>query len=73
MNDDFDFDGTQSRRTSAPIQIWDLLSILVLLLTVCLVGYFAMVYINPASSLNVLPPGQGLFGSTIPTLTVTFI
>ena len=33
MNDDFDFEGTQSRRTSAPLQIWDLLSILVLLLT----------------------------------------
>jgi hypothetical protein len=71
MNDDFDFDGTQSRRTSAPIQIWDLLSVLVLLLTVCLVGYFALVYINPASSLNLLPPGQAPFGSNIPTLTVT--
>ena len=71
MNDDFDFDGTQSKRTSAPIQIWDLLSILVLLLTVCLVGYFALVYINPASSLNILRPGQGPLGSNIPTSTVT--
>jgi hypothetical protein len=71
MNDDFDFDGTQSKRTSAPMQIWDLLSILVLLLTVCLAGYFALVYINPASSLNILPPGQGPFGSNIPTFTVT--
>ena len=71
MNDDFDFDGTQSKRTSAPMQIWDLLSILVLLLTVCLAGYFALVYINPASSLNILRPGQGPLGSTIPTSTVT--
>ena len=71
MNDDFDFDGTQSKRTSAPMQIWDMLSILILLLTVCLVGYFALVYINPASSLNIFPPGQGPFGSNIPTLTVT--
>jgi hypothetical protein len=71
MNDDFDFDGTQSRRTQAPMQMWDLLSILVLLLTICLVGYFALVYINPASSLNILPPGEGIFGSNVPTITVT--
>ena len=71
MNDDFDFDGTQSRRTTAPMQIWDMLSILVLLITVCLVGYFVLVYINPASTLNLLPPGQGLFTSNIPTMTVT--
>ena len=71
MNDDFDFDGTQSRRTSAPIQVWDLLSILVLLLTVCLVGYFVMIFINPNSPLNFLPPGQGPFANPIPTFTVT--
>jgi hypothetical protein len=71
MNDDFDFDGTQSRRTSAPMQIWDMLSILVLLLTVCLIGYFALIFINPASQFNPLPPGQGPFGSNIPTFTVT--
>jgi len=71
MNDDFDFDGTQSRRTSAPIQVWDLLSILVLLLTVCLVGYFVMIFINPNSPLNFLPPGQGPLANPIPTFTVT--
>ena len=71
MNDDFDFDGTQSRRTSAPMQIWDMLSILVLLLTVCLVGYFVLIFLNPASQLNFLPPGQPVFGNTLPTLTVT--
>lgn len=71
MNDDFDFDGPQSRRAEAPMQLWDILSILVLILTVCLVGYFALVYINPASSLNLLPPGGGLLGSPLPTATVT--
>lgn len=71
MNDDFDFDGAQSRRAEAPMQIWDILSILVLILTVCLVIYFALVYINPASSLNIMPPGGGLFGNALPTLTVT--
>ena len=71
MNDDFDFDGVQSRRTQAPIQVWDLLSILVLLLTLCVVGYFVLIFLNPSSPYNFLPPGRGLFGNSLPTLTVT--
>lgn len=71
MNEDFDFDGTQSRRSAAPMQLWDILSILILVLTVCLVGYFALIFINPASQLNFLPPGAGPFGNHIPTFTVT--
>ena len=71
MNDDFDFDGTQSRRTSAPIQVWDMLSILVLLLTVCLAGYFILIFLNPNSPYNFLPPGQPPFSNAPPTSTVT--
>ncbi len=71
MDDDFDFDGTQSRRSTGPMQVWDILSILVLILVVCLAGYFAMIFVNPASSLNILPPGGGLFGNPPPTFTVT--
>ena len=71
MNDDFDFDGKQSRTSGAPVQMWDVLSILVLILTVGLVGYFALVYFNPASQFNLLPPGQGPLGEHPPTLTAT--
>jgi hypothetical protein len=71
MDDDFDFDGTQNRRSAGPMQIWDILSVLVLILSVCLVGYFAMIFVNPASSLNIMPPGGGLFGNPAPTVTVT--
>jgi hypothetical protein len=71
MDEDFDFDGTQSRRSAGPMQIWDILSALVLLLTVCLVGYFVVIFVNPASSLNIMPPGGGLFGNPPPTFTVT--
>jgi hypothetical protein len=71
MSDDFDFDGTQSKRSGAPMQIWDMLSIAVLVLTACMVGYFAVVFFNPASRLNPLPPGQGLFSNPLPTFTVT--
>ncbi|HEX5808788.1 MAG TPA: hypothetical protein VFY25_09000 [Anaerolineales bacterium] len=71
MNEEFDFDGTQTRRAEGPMQVWDILSILVLILTVCLVGYFALVFINPASSMNLLPPGGGPFGQAVPSFTVT--
>jgi hypothetical protein len=71
MNDDFDFDGVRTRRRQSSLQIWDMLSILVLLLTVCLVGYFALIFINPGSPYNFLPPGQGPFSNALPTFTVT--
>lgn len=69
MSDDFDFDGKQSRPRGGPMQIWDMLSILMLVITVCLGGYFLLVYINPQSNLNILPPGRGVFAPQSPTET----
>ena len=59
MNDDFNFDGKPSRPRGAPRQLpmLDLISVIVLVLTGCLVAYFVFIYLNPASSLNLLPPG----------------
>jgi hypothetical protein len=71
MNEDFDFDGTQSRSSQAPMQMWDILSILVLILTACLVGYFALVFADPASRLNPLRPGAGPLAVNLPTSTAT--
>ena len=71
MNEDFDFDGTQSKASQAPMQMWDILSILVLILTACLVGYFALVFIDPTSQFNPLKPGAGPFGEHTPTPTTT--
>jgi hypothetical protein len=45
-----------------------MLSILVLVITVCIAGYFVMIYFNPQSSYNFLPPGGF---NRIPTFTVT--
>lgn len=70
MSDDFDFDGKQSKPRGGPLQIWDILSILVVILTVCIAGYFALVFFNPESSLNMFPPGGGLFKPRPPTATV---
>jgi len=69
MSDDFNFDGEQSRPQSAPMQMWDILSILVLVLTACAGAYFVFIFLNPTSSYNILPPGGR--GPQIPTLTVT--
>ena len=68
MSDDFDFDGTRSQRRAPSMQLWDILSILVLILTACIAGYFVMIFLNPDSSFNILPPGG--FGR-LPTETPT--
>jgi len=50
---------------SGSMQIWDILSIVVLFLTVCIAGYFALIFVNPESSLNPLPPGGRRFEPTM--------
>jgi hypothetical protein len=71
MSDDFNFDGNQSssRGWGGRLEVWDILSILMLTATVCLVVYFGFIFINPNSELNFLPPG-GL-GPKTATPTVT--
>lgn len=69
MSDEFNFDGKPSAPRGGGMQIWDALSILMLILTVCLVGFFIWIFINPESGLNPLRPG--LFGPQVPTATVT--
>src|SRR4030067_909375 len=69
MNDDFDFDGKQSRPQSRPMQTWDVLSILVLIISACIAAYFVFIFISPDSPFNILPPG-GRDPKT-PTVTVT--
>ncbi len=44
------------RKLLSSLETWDILSIAMLVLTVCVGGYFLLIFINPNSSLNVLPP-----------------
>jgi hypothetical protein len=69
MNDEFDFDGKPSRPQSRPLQMWDVLSILVLIVTACIAVYFVYIFITPNSPFNILPPGG--IGPKTPTATVT--
>jgi hypothetical protein len=70
MSDDFDFDGTRSRSRGSSMQLLDMLSVLMLILTACIAGYFLMVFINPNASYNLFPPGGR---SRLPSGTPTAI
>lgn len=57
MDDNFDFDGKQKAASQrVPLEIWDLLSILVLVITACIGLYFLLIFVNPSSSFNPFPP-----------------
>jgi len=49
------------------VQMWDILSIVLLLITVCIGIYFVLIYLNPDFALNPLRP----YESRIPTATIT--
>ena len=63
-------DGTNSTSFSMPdLEIWDILSIVMILITACIGLYFVLIYINPNSNLNPLKPYQ----IQLPTPTITAI
>lgn len=72
---EFNFDEPKPKKKSSGFSIsgkpnfglWNILSIVVLLITVCLGVYFLMIFFNPNSSLNPLPP----YELKIPTATIT--
>jgi len=51
------------RKSQSSLETWDILSIAMLVLTVCAAGYFLLIFINPNSSMNILPP-TGRFANT---------
>ncbi len=66
-NYDLDLD-TPPSRPASKLQALDMLSIFVLLITVCLGGYFLLIFVNPASALNPLKPFNPF---ALPTFTIT--
>jgi len=47
-----------------PMNVLDILTLVVLAMTACIVVYFAIIFFYPTSSLNPLPPGGSLFIAT---------
>ncbi len=54
--------------SAARLELWDMLSILVLLITVCIGAYFLLIFLNPMSDLN---PLKNVDPNALPTFTIT--
>jgi len=66
----YDFDEKPAKRINGPrLNRWDILSIIVALITVCIAGYYALIFINPSMPLNPFPPPPTPF--RLPTATIT--
>lgn len=52
----FDLNEPPAPKPNARLELWDMLSILMLLLTLCIGVYFLLVFISPNSALNPFPP-----------------
>lgn len=63
----YDYEATPAPKKGARLEVWDMLSIAVLFLTLCLGVYFAAIFILPESALNPFPPNQ-LPPSPTPTI-----
>ncbi|MCC7118386.1 MAG: hypothetical protein IT310_07670 [Anaerolineales bacterium] len=67
-NYNYDYDDAPAPKPKSRIDLWDMLSILMLLITGCLVLYFLVLYLYPTSKLNPYPPG-GKNPTATPTIT----
>lgn len=67
---EFNFDEPEKKRSSFSMPefgLWDILTLLILLMTVCLGIYFVTVFMNPGTPLNLLKPAY----LKTPTATIT--
>jgi hypothetical protein len=69
--DTYDFDDTPHSTRSNSGMVWNILTILVLLGTVCMAGVFALILVNPYTSINPFPPPTLPAALTFPTATPT--
>lgn len=63
------YDYSPRRSSQSRIDIWDMLSILMLLMTLCIGGYFVAIFVTPTAAYNPLNPVRNL----PPTPTITEI
>lgn len=61
---------TQSPRKVSSL-IWNVLTVLVLLMSVCLAGFFLLILLNPNSQMNLFPPPTLPAAISFPTATAT--
>jgi hypothetical protein len=61
-----------SRKPKSRMDLWDMLSILMLILTLCIGLYFVAVYLSPNASYNPFSPARAM-ANMLPTPTITQI
>ncbi|MBK8782611.1 MAG: hypothetical protein IPO22_12565 [Anaerolineales bacterium] len=67
----YDYNDTPAPQKGSRLEIWDVLSILTLILTLCVAAYCVAIYLMPNSAINPLKPGPD--PSIPPTPTITQI
>lgn len=67
-NYNYDYDDVPQAKPKSRLDIWDMLSILALLLTACVGVYFLLIFLFPNSGFNPYPPGAR---NASPTPTIT--
>lgn len=63
-----DVDAPEKNSGGPRLELWDMLSILFLLITLCIGLYFILIFVSPKSPLNPLPPREPI---APPTFTIT--
>ncbi|HMX76410.1 MAG TPA: hypothetical protein PKE35_19295 [Anaerolineales bacterium] len=65
----YDYEGYSQTKAKTKLDLWDIMSILMLLITLCLGAYFVAVFANPSAGYNFLNPAL----NQPPTPTITQI
>lgn len=68
----YDYDNSPAPKRGSGLAIWDVLSILTLILTLCIAAYFVAIYLRPESAINPLNPRRKDY-LLPPTPTITQI
>jgi hypothetical protein len=66
----YDYNDAPASRPKSRLELWDILSLLVLMITLCIGVYFALVFAFPNSFINPLPPNP-VNPLEPPTATIT--
>jgi hypothetical protein len=69
--DDFDYIDQAGPSRNIPAVVWNILTILVLILVLFVAGVFLLIFINPNTGLNPFPPPTLPAAIALPTLTPT--
>ena len=68
----YDYDDSPAPKRGSSLAIWDVFSIFTLILTLCVVAYFVVIYLRPESAINPLNPRRKDY-LLPPTPTITQI